>query len=125
MAETKDTRRGNLKTPEGDKIFWIKKDAVADTFSIIVGTSEEYQNDTGTTAFQVKSASTLKSKTAIPTENQGSTFNQDLIKQYGGSKFLERSIQQGLLAVGDERTDITASAEGGNTGLPPLQDGTL
>ena len=125
MAETKDTRRGNLKTPEGDKIFWIKKDAVADTFSIIVGTSEEYQNDTGTTAFQVKSVSTLKSKTAIPTENQGSTFNQNLIKQYGGSKFLERSIQQGLLAVGDERTDITASAEGGNTGLPPLQDGTL
>ena len=125
MAETKDTKRGNLKTPEGDKIFWIKKDAVADTFSIIVGTSEEYQNDTGTTAFQVKSVSTLKSKTAIPTENQGSTFNQDLIKQYGGSKFLERSIQQGLLAVGDERTDITASAEGGNTGLPPLQDGTL
>ena len=125
MAETKDTKRGNLKTPEGDKIFWIKKDAVADTFSIIVGTSEEYQNDTGTTAFQVKNVSTLKSKTSIPTENQGSTFNQDLIKQYGGSKFLERSIQQGLLAVGDERTDITASAEGGNTGLPPLQDGTL
>jgi hypothetical protein len=124
MAETKDTRRGNLPTPKGGKKFWIKRDAVADTFSIIVGTQKEFQNDTGTTAFQIKSVSTLKSKTAIPTENQGDTFNQELIEQYGGSRFLEFSIEQGLKAVGDERTEITQSAEG-QTGLPPLQDGTL
>jgi len=124
MAETIDPKR-KQKTPEGDKQFWIKRDAVSDTFSVIVGTQKEFQNDTGTTAFQIKNVSTLKSKTAIPTENQGATFNQNLINQYGGSKFLERSIQQGLLSIGNERTSITQSAEGGNTGLPPLQDETL
>ena len=125
MAETKSNTRGFLTTPTGGNYFWIKSDAVADTFSVVVGTPNQYQNDTGTTAFQITNATTLKSKTVIPPENQGNTFNQSQIETSGGSDFLEKSISQGMLAISDQRTDITLASEGGDTELPDVQPETV
>ena len=128
MAETKGQKTKLIKTPKGNKFSWTKVDPVADTYSVVVGTEEEYQNDTGTVVYQIKNATTLKSTSIIPTENRGSTFDQTLIDTYGGVTFLNRSGNQAIKNMEFARSQFigsTSPEDLQNSGLPDLQDGTL
>ena len=89
MAEAKISSAALLQVPNTQITYYVKVDAIADTYSVIKATSSEFQNNTGTTLFQVKNASNLKSYTDIPEDNQGDGWNASLIEANGGAKLLE------------------------------------
>ena len=55
MAEEKISSAGLLKVPGTQTTYYVKVDAVADTYSVIKATNQEFQNNEGTTLFQIVS----------------------------------------------------------------------
>ena len=78
MAEEKLSSTALLQVPGTKTTYYVKVDAVADTYSVIKATNEEFQNNEGTTLFQIKSATSLTSYTDIPEANQGEGWDADL-----------------------------------------------
>ena len=120
MAEEKISSAGLLKVPGTQTTYYVKVDAVADTYSVIKATQSEFQNNTGTTLFQVKNASNLKSYTDIPTDNQGAGWNASLIEANGGAKLLEATNKTAITNLQKARIDAVSDPK-----LPPLKENTL
>ena len=120
MAEEKISSAGLLKVPGTQTTYYVKVDAVADTYSVIKATNQEFQNNEGTTLFQIKNASSLKSYTDIPTDNQGEGWNADLIEANGGATLLRATNNTAINNLQKARVDLVGDAT-----LPPLQADTL
>lgn len=120
MAEQKISSAALLKVPGTQTTYYVKVDAIADTYSVIKATPSEFQNNTGTTLFQVKNASNLKSYTDIPTDNQGTGWNASLIEANGGAKLLEATNKTAITNLQKARLESVSDPK-----LPPLKENTL
>jgi len=120
MAEEKISSAGLLKVPGTQTTYYVKVDAVADTYSVIKATNQEFQNNEGTTLFQIKNASSLKSYTDIPEANQGDGWDADLIEANGGATLLRATNNTAINNLQKARVDLV-----GDQTLPPLQPDTL
>jgi len=120
MAEQKLSSAALLRVPGTQTTYYVKVDAIADTYSVIKATQSEFQNNTGTTLFQVKNASNLKSYTDIPTDNQGAGWNASLIEANGGAKLLEATNKTAITSLQKARIDVVSDPK-----LPPLKENTL
>lgn len=120
MAEQKISSAALLQVRGTQLTYYVKVDAIADTYSVIKATSSEFQNNTGTTLFQIKNASNLKSYTTIPTDNQGAGWNADLIESNGGAKLLEATNKTAIINLQKARLESISDPK-----LPPLKENTL
>jgi len=121
MAETKDEALGLQRTSAGVS-YYIKRDAVADTFSVVLADATEYRSNTGTTAYQVKNVTSQKTIVTVPPENRGAVFDHNLIIRSGGNPFIKDTLTQGLRSVSDERVAVVQS--GAEKTLPEIKTGS-
>jgi len=120
MAEQKISSAALLKVPGTNVTYYVKVDPIADTYSVVTATNQQFQNSEGTTLFQIKNASNLKSYTDIPVENQGAGWDAELIEQFGGAKLLEASNKTAITNLQKARIDAVSDPK-----LPPLKENTL
>jgi len=121
MAETRDEALGLQRTSNGVS-YYIKRDAVADTFSVVLANADEYRTNTGTTVYQVKNVTSQKTIVTVPPENRGAIFNHNLIIQSGGNPFIKDTLTRGLRSVSAERVAVIQRGAG-NT-LPDIKSGS-
>ena len=120
MSEQKLSSAALLRVPGTQTTYYVKVDAIDDTYSVVKATNQQFQAGEGTTLFQIKNASNLKSYTSIPVDNQGAGWDADLIEANGGAKLLDAANKTAITNLQKARIDAVSDPK-----LPPLKENTL